>query len=90
MLKPYNRRNQTPTKDFLIAPHPRTANLHVATGGSGHGFKFLPIIGDLIVDSVEGTLPPELEGKWAFREHKGPNKQVGEPKELKNVIRSRI
>jgi sarcosine oxidase/L-pipecolate oxidase len=28
--------------------------LFLATGGSGHGYKFLPVIGERIVDVVEG------------------------------------
>ncbi|HEX2569752.1 MAG TPA: hypothetical protein VH877_09355 [Polyangia bacterium] len=26
----------------------------VAAGGSGHGFKFAPVLGELIADAVEG------------------------------------
>ncbi|RAL58929.1 hypothetical protein DID88_009220 [Monilinia fructigena] len=37
----------TPNQDFIISPHPRCQNLYIATGGSFHGWKFLPIIGDL-------------------------------------------
>jgi len=57
----------TPTGDFLITHHPRFANLVLATGGSGHGYKFLPAIGSRIVDLLEGTLDPELASRWAWR-----------------------
>ncbi len=33
---------------FWIAPHPHITNLVVATGGSGHAFKFAPVLGDWI------------------------------------------
>ena len=39
---------------FWIARHPELAGLVLATGGSGHGFKFAPVLGDLIADAVEG------------------------------------
>ncbi|EKG16153.1 FAD dependent oxidoreductase [Macrophomina phaseolina MS6] len=39
----------------------------VASGGSGHGFKFLPVLGRYIVDCFEGIASAELRAKWAFR-----------------------
>jgi glycine/D-amino acid oxidase-like deaminating enzyme len=39
---------------FWIARHPDRPNLTVATGGSGHGFKFAPVLGELIADAVLG------------------------------------
>jgi glycine/D-amino acid oxidase-like deaminating enzyme len=41
---------------FWIAPHPRQPNLVIAAGGSGHAFKFAPVLGDLIADTVEGRV----------------------------------
>jgi glycine/D-amino acid oxidase-like deaminating enzyme len=35
--------------------HPKQEGLFVAAGGSGHGFKFAPVLGDLIADAVEGN-----------------------------------
>lgn len=40
--------------DFLIDHVPNVQGLVVASGGSGHGFKFTPILGNLIADVVEG------------------------------------
>jgi glycine/D-amino acid oxidase-like deaminating enzyme len=40
--------------DFWIARHPERPDLTVATGGSGHGFKFAPVLGELIADAVLG------------------------------------
>lgn len=37
-----------------IDQHPQRPGLTVAAGGSGHGFKFAPILGQLIADAVEG------------------------------------
>jgi len=56
----------TPTGDFLVDHHPSFEGLFVATGGSGHAFKFLPVLGDKIVDCVEGKCPPQFRDKWAW------------------------
>ncbi|KIW08401.1 hypothetical protein, variant [Verruconis gallopava] len=59
----------TPDGDFLIDYHPKYAkSLFIATGGSGHGFKFLPVIGDKIVDCMQGNRPSEFTNKWAWKE----------------------
>jgi sarcosine oxidase/L-pipecolate oxidase len=56
----------TPTGDFLITYHPELEGLFLATGGSGHGYKFLPVIGDKIVDCIQGQCPEEFLDKWAW------------------------
>jgi sarcosine oxidase / L-pipecolate oxidase len=38
---------------FLIDYVPGTENLIVANGGSGHGFKFLPVLGEHVADVLE-------------------------------------
>ena len=50
--------------DFLIDRDPARPNLIVAGGGSGHGFKFAPLLGELIADVVEGT---EALPRFAWR-----------------------
>jgi sarcosine oxidase/L-pipecolate oxidase len=39
--------------DFLIDHVPGVEGLVVASGGSGHGFKFLPVLGQHVVDVIE-------------------------------------
>ncbi|OCK88292.1 sarcosine oxidase [Cenococcum geophilum 1.58] len=56
----------TPRGDFLIDHHPKYAGLFVATGGSGHAFKFLPVIGAKVVECIVGRLPEELRRKWGW------------------------
>jgi sarcosine oxidase/L-pipecolate oxidase len=64
----------TPKHDFLICPHPRSRNLYVATGGSFHGWKFLPVIGDYIIQMMKGTLDEDLRRRWAWDvEGSGPD-----------------
>jgi sarcosine oxidase / L-pipecolate oxidase len=56
----------TPNGDFLITYHPEFTGLFLATGGSGHGFKFLSVVGDCIADCVEGRCPVEFKEKWKW------------------------
>ena len=43
----------TPDEDFIIDGHPVIEHLFIAGGGSGHGFKFAPALGEIIADVVE-------------------------------------
>lgn len=40
----------TPDEHFVIAPHPAHENVTVACGFSGHGFKFVPVVGEILAD----------------------------------------
>jgi glycine/D-amino acid oxidase-like deaminating enzyme len=51
---------------FWIARDPEREGLVVAAGGSGHGFKFAPVLGELIADAVEGRPNPAL-AKFRWR-----------------------
>lgn len=44
----------------------------MATGGSGHGFKFLPVIGDSILECVGGRTPEEFKQRWRWPEERVP------------------
>lgn len=66
----YTRRclyNDTLDEHFWIDRHPEREGLSVATGGSGHGFKFGPVFGELIADIVEGK-PNDWAPKFRWRE----------------------
>jgi glycine/D-amino acid oxidase-like deaminating enzyme len=53
---------------FWLAEDPALPGLVVATGGSGHGFKFAPILGDLIADVAVGPgLPAPLAHRFRWR-----------------------
>jgi sarcosine oxidase / L-pipecolate oxidase len=52
--------------DFWIARHPKVEGLTVCSGGSGHGFKFAPVLGELAADAVEGRMNPML-ARMAWR-----------------------
>lgn len=42
--------SNTPDQHFVIARHPDTENVTVACGFSGHGFKFVPVVGEILAD----------------------------------------
>jgi glycine/D-amino acid oxidase-like deaminating enzyme len=44
---------------FLIAPHPERDDWWLVGGGSGHGFKHGPALGEYVADCVEGRRLPE-------------------------------
>jgi sarcosine oxidase len=46
----------TPDQHFVVAPHPRHPQVVVGCGFSGHGFKFAPVIGEILADlAIDGT-----------------------------------
>ncbi len=47
----------TATGDFLIDRHPHDTRVLLASPCSGHGFKFAPVIGEVLADLVEERTP---------------------------------
>jgi sarcosine oxidase len=46
----------TPDENFVIGAHPGVPHCTVACGFSGHGFKFAPVVGEVLADlAVRGT-----------------------------------
>lgn len=52
---------------FLVTPHPRYQDLVIASGDSGHGMKFLPIIGFKICQVIEGQ-ESDYTLAWQWRD----------------------
>jgi glycine/D-amino acid oxidase-like deaminating enzyme len=52
--------------NFWIAPDPERKGLVIAAGDCGHGFKFAPVLGEIIADSVEAKDNPLL-AKFRWR-----------------------
>jgi sarcosine oxidase/L-pipecolate oxidase len=77
----------TPSQDLIIGEHPHSKHLYIASGGSFHSWKFLPIIGKYAVQMTEGTLSPELAKVWAWdREDKGSaHERLLPHREMKDV-----
>lgn len=53
----------------MIDYYPQVGGLFLATGDSGHAFKVFPVIGDKIVDAIEGNLDKELHELWQWKPH---------------------
>ena len=52
----------TPDENFIVDAHPEHQNVTIAAGFSGHGFKFSPVMGELLAQLViDGTSPYDLE-----------------------------
>ena len=47
----------TPDSDFIVDRHPRAGNVWIAGGGSGHGFKMGPAVGEMMASLVLGGGP---------------------------------
>lgn len=56
-----------------IAPDPEREGVVVATGGSGHAFKFAPVLGGIIADAADGMSNPLLN-KFRWRPEIRPPK----------------
>ncbi|KAF2174959.1 sarcosine oxidase-like protein [Zopfia rhizophila CBS 207.26] len=56
----------TPDENFIISPHTGCRNLYIATAGSFHGWKFLPILGKYILKMIEAKLESHLVRAWAW------------------------
>ncbi|KAK2731453.1 hypothetical protein FQN57_003370, partial [Myotisia sp. PD_48] len=56
----------TLNQDFLICVHPGVKQLYIASGGSFHGNKYIPIIGKYVNSMIDGNLEPELAQRWGW------------------------
>lgn len=54
--------------DFFIDRHPDRERLIVASGGSGHAFKFAPVLGGIVADVVERR-SNRFASRFAWRSH---------------------
>ena len=52
---------------WLLDYHPTIKHLFVCSGDSGHGAKFLPVAGDLVIHALTATLPPTQQRAWSWR-----------------------
>jgi glycine/D-amino acid oxidase-like deaminating enzyme len=47
--------------NFILDRHPEAQNVWLVGGGSGHGFKHGPVMGEMVCDAVLGTKDPPVE-----------------------------
>jgi sarcosine oxidase len=62
----------TPDAHFIIAPHPDYDNVWLVGGGSGHGFKHGPRIGEYLLGRLNGAPEGEQDGSDERRFRLGP------------------
>lgn len=65
----------TSNGDFLIDRHPEFENIWIVGGGSGHGFKHGPVVGEYATAMVSGTGTPEPRFSLATKQ-KVQNRQI--------------
>ena len=53
---------QTPDGNLIIDRHPRLGNIWLLGGGSGHGFKHGPAVGEMMAEMTLGECEPD--GRW--------------------------
>jgi glycine/D-amino acid oxidase-like deaminating enzyme len=63
---------QTPDGDLIVDQHPQMENVWIVGGGSGHGFKHGPALGELVASMVMGKR--ELVDGWRLRRFNNPSK----------------
>ena len=79
---------------FVVDFVPGTKGLMVATGGSGHGFKFLPNLGRYVVDRIEGK--SDVDGflhhwRWRSREsHEKPYNNIMEGSHSERALQNQV
>lgn len=78
----------------LVIDHVRgRKGLMVATGGSGHAFKYLPVVGKYVVDVLEGVEKGEALKKWAWRslgEGQTPRNNIMQGSRGERVLRKQV
>jgi sarcosine oxidase len=57
----------TPDEDFILDTHPAMPNVFIASGCSGHGFKFTVLLGKIAAEAVTGVAPPPYLEKFSLR-----------------------
>lgn len=74
----------TPDENFIIDVHPRHPAVVLATGFSGHGFKFAPVIGEIVADLIVDRLTRHNLGLFSLDRYNGP---VGTSKSIVSFAR---
>ncbi|MGA8427220.1 MAG: N-methyl-L-tryptophan oxidase [Candidatus Dormiibacterota bacterium] len=69
----------TPDLNFVIGLHPTSERVTVAAGFSGHGFKFSPVVAEILADLAERgdtSLPIDIFSPTRFRPHQSGGKGI--------------
>lgn len=68
---------------FWIDNHPEIKGLSVSTGGSGHGLKMAPLLGEMTADVVEGKIH-QFSKRYRWRHLTEETQQVEEARYITN------
>jgi monomeric sarcosine oxidase len=68
----------SPDSHYIIDRHPRASNVWIVGGGSGHGFKMGPAIGEIVASLVLGTSKPDPQ--FSLSRFAGQRKKDFQPK----------
>jgi sarcosine oxidase len=63
----------TPDRHFVLDVHPDHPNVVLAAGFSGHGFKFAPVVGEVLADLSESGHTDWPIGMFRLRRFTGPH-----------------
>jgi glycine/D-amino acid oxidase-like deaminating enzyme len=63
---------QTPDEHFVVDRHPRVENVWLVGGGSGHGFKHGPAVGEMMAELI--LKEREADPLWRLARFQGTNK----------------
>ncbi len=74
---------RTGSDNFLIDRHPDDPRVVVATGFSGHGFKFAPAIGELVAELVERGTGGPIQPAFSRRQHLRERSATKQRRDLK-------
>ncbi|KAA8915153.1 hypothetical protein TRICI_002698 [Trichomonascus ciferrii] len=86
----------TPSGDFTLGYHPKYENLFMCTTGSGHGFKFLPILGKYSTGALFKRLDKKLLDKFSWKtarvtdEMQGDGSRLGAGRQELKKLESRL
>ena len=58
--------NLSTSNDFLLDFHPDLRGVFVATAGSGHGFKFGSILGQIVMDRLDGIESDRWSAQFSY------------------------
>ncbi len=69
----------TPDTHFILDRHPDFDNVWIAGGGSGHGFKHGPVIGEYLLARMAGAAPTDDEARFGLGHERisKPNMRTG-------------
>jgi glycine/D-amino acid oxidase-like deaminating enzyme len=59
--------NMSPSSDLLLDFHPALPGVFLATAGSGHSFKYGSLIGQIVLDRLDGVASDRWEPRFSFQ-----------------------